>query len=101
MTLHFEKKGLDSRIARGLTNEALDSFITAFIGGVEFGYYFRVTAHRELWRWHINFPVGGNDMTGMGESENEVRDTINAFYNNMLEAAGLVERATNQQAQYA
>jgi len=101
--LHFEKSRPDNRTTRGLTNEALESFCTAYMGGVEFGHYFRVAkaASRELWRWHINFPVEGQDMTGMAETEDEVRSKINAFYSGMLEASGLVERTTHQQREYA
>ena len=97
MSLRFEHNPPANRLTRGLTNEALDSFNTAYIGGVEFGHYFRVaqSGSREVWRWTINFPVGGADMVGMGESEEKVRDTINALYSGMLEAAGLVERTNS------
>jgi hypothetical protein len=103
MALRFEHNTTMNRQTRGLSEEALESFRTAFIGVVEFGHYFRITSpgSLELWRWTLNVQVGSDDTSGLVTSENEVRARITSFYDEMLEAADLVERHYQPQLQIA
>ncbi len=91
MSLRFERKAAEGRLARGLAPGTVETFHYAYAGEVEFGYFFCVPCSRgEVWRWALL--LAAPETSGEAETALDARQRLETCYHEMLLLAGLVER---------
>ena len=91
MSLRFEQKPAEGRLARGLEARVMETFHYAYVGKCEFAHFFCVPCSTgEVWRWTLLIFPGMS--IGEAASKEEASRVIEDLYRDMLEMTGLMER---------